>query len=132
MPPDQLYLRAAGPAGTDRCKIQVSISQQADRSGAGPIPANDVKRLARMLRHGKRRGRYGIRKVWYPRRRDEHDIARCTRERLMHLHRLQKGVRGQTTTAISDPAQPCPDDGVDRQCVAAMPDRLRVSDFTYV
>jgi transposase InsO family protein len=82
--------------------------------------------------HNKSRGRYGARKVWYQLRRDGHDIARCTVERLMRLHGLQGVVRGQKKTTIPDPAQPCPDDKVNRQFVAAMPDRLWVSDFTYV
>ena len=79
--------------------------------------------------HGKSRGRYGARKVWHQLRRDGHDIARCTVERLMHLHGLQGAVRGQKKTTIPDPAQPCPDDKVNRQFVATMPDQLWVSDF---
>jgi transposase InsO family protein len=82
--------------------------------------------------HGKSRGRYGARKIWHQLRRDGHDIARCTVERLMHLHELQGVVRGQKKTTIPDPAQPCPDDKVNRQFVAAMPNQLWVSDFTYV
>ena len=94
--------------------------------------------------HGKSRGRYGARKIWHQLRRDGHDIARCTVERLMHLHGLQGVVRGRKKTTIPDPAQPCPDDKVNRQFVAAMPDQLwgeplcaigsrtMASDFTYV
>ena len=82
--------------------------------------------------HGKSRGRYGARRVWHQLRRDGHDIARCTVERLMHLHGLQGVVRGRKKTTIPDPAQPCPDDKVSRQFVAAMPNQLWVSDFTYV
>ncbi|WP_412509862.1 IS3 family transposase, partial [Roseovarius sp. SYSU LYC5161] len=74
--------------------------------------------------HGKSRGRYGARKIWHQLRRDGHDIARCTVERLMHLHGLQGVVRGQKKTTIPDPAQPCPDDKVNRQFVATMPDQL--------
>lgn len=65
-------------------------------------------------------------------RRDGYDIARCTVVRLMHLHGLQGVVRGQKKTTIPDAAQPCPDDKVNRQFVAAMPNQLWVSDFTYV
>jgi len=94
--------------------------------------------------HGKSLGRYGARKVWHQLRRDGHDIARCTVERLMRLHGLQGVVRGQKKTTIPDPAQPCPDDKVNRQFVAAMPNQLwgepldaigsrtMASDFTYV
>lgn len=82
--------------------------------------------------HGKSRRRYGARKVWHQLQRDGHDIARCTVERLMRLHGLQGVVRGQKKTTVPDPAQPCPDDKVNRQFVAAMPNQLWVSDFTYV
>jgi len=78
------------------------------------------------------RGRYGARKVWHQLRRDKHDIARCTVERLMREKGLQGVTRGKTKTTVPDPAQPCPDDKVNRQFVAAMPDQLWVSDFTYV
>jgi transposase InsO family protein len=92
--------------------------------------AVDIEKIK--VAHGKSRGRYGARKIWHQLRRDGHDIARCTVERLMHLHGLQGVVRGQKKTTISDPAQPCPDDKVNRQFVAAMPNQLWVSDFTYV
>ena len=82
--------------------------------------------------YSKSRGRYGARKIWHQLRRDGHDIARCTVERLMHLHGLQGVVRGQKKTTTSDPAQPCPDDKVNRQFVAEAPNQLWVSDFTYV
>jgi transposase InsO family protein len=82
--------------------------------------------------HAQSRGRYGARKIWHQLRRDGHDIARCTVERLMHLHGLQGVVRGKRKTTIPDPAQPCPDDKVNRQFVAQAPNQLWVSDFTYV
>jgi len=82
--------------------------------------------------HALSRGRYGARKAWHQLRRAGHDIARCTVERLMHLHGLQGVVRGKKKTTIPDPAQPCPDDKVNRQFVAAAPNQLWVSDFTYV
>jgi putative transposase len=92
--------------------------------------AVDLERIK--AAHSKSRGRYGARKVWHQLRRDGHDIARCTVERLMHRHGLQGVVRGKKKTTIPDPAQPCPDDRVNRQFVAAMPNQLWVSDFTYV
>jgi transposase InsO family protein len=82
--------------------------------------------------HGKSRGRYGARKIWHQLRRDGHDFARCTVERLMHLHGLQGVTRGKAKTTVPDPAQPCPDDKVNRQFAADAPDQLWVSDFTYV
>jgi len=79
------------------------------------------------------RGRYGARKVWHQLRREGHDIARCTVERLMKVMELQGVVRGKKViTTNPDTAQPCPDDKVNRAFVADMPNQLWVSDFTYV
>lgn len=79
------------------------------------------------------RGRYGARKVWHQLRREGHDVARCTLERLMKVMGLQGVVRGKKViTTNPDAAQPCPDDKVNRAFVAAMPNQLWVSDFTYV
>ena len=79
------------------------------------------------------RGRYGARKVWRQLRRERHDIARCTVERLMKTMGLQGVVRGKKIiTTTHDTAQPCPDDKVNRTFVADMPNQLWVSDFTYV
>ncbi|THD81405.1 IS3 family transposase [Aliigemmobacter aestuarii] len=79
------------------------------------------------------RGRYGARKVWHQLRRNGHDIARCTVERLMNGMGLQGVVRGKkVVTTNPDTAQPCPDDKVNRAFVADMPNQLWVSDFTYV
>nr|WP_234853282.1 IS3 family transposase [Paracoccus everestensis] len=79
------------------------------------------------------RGRYGARKVWHQLRREGHDIARCTVERLMKGMGLQGVVRGKKViTTHPDAAQPCPDDKVNRTFAADMPNQLWVSDFTYV
>ena len=78
-------------------------------------------------------GRYGARKVWHALRREGHDIARCTVERLMRSAGLQGVVRGKkVVTTNPDASQPCPDDKVNRAFVAEMPNQLWVSDFTYV
>ena len=82
--------------------------------------------------YDKSRGRYGARKVWHQLRRDKHDIARCTVERLMREKGLQGVTRGKTKTTVPDPVQPCPDDKVNRQFTANAPNELWVSDFTYV
>lgn len=79
------------------------------------------------------RGRYGARKIWHQLRREDRSIARCTVERLMKIMGLQGVVRGKKViTTNPDAAQPCPDDKVNRAFVAAMPNQLWVSDFTYV
>lgn len=77
--------------------------------------------------------RYGARKIWHDLRRDGHDIARCTVERLMKALAIQGVVRGQKPiTTNPDTSQPCPDDKVNRDFTADMPNQLWVSDFTYV
>ena len=77
--------------------------------------------------------RYGARKIWHELRRNNHDIARCTVERLMKTLGIQGVVRGQKPiTTNPDTSQPCPDDKVNRDFTAIMPNQLWVSDFTYV
>lgn len=77
--------------------------------------------------------RYGARKIWHDLRRDGQDIARCTVERLMKAMGIQGIVRGQKPiTTNPDTSQPCPDDKVNRDFTADMPNQLWVSDFTYV
>jgi len=77
--------------------------------------------------------RYGARKIWHELRRNNHDIARCTVERLMKAMGIQGVVRGQKPiTTNPDTSQPCPDDKVNRDFTASMPNQLWVSDFTYV
>ena len=76
---------------------------------------------------------YGVRKVWRQMRREGFAIARCTVERLMREMGLHGVIRGKPLrTTISDKAAPCPLDHVNRQFHAPAPNRLWVSDFTYV
>jgi putative transposase len=76
---------------------------------------------------------YGVRKVWRQMKRDGVDVARCTVERLMREMGLQGVIRGKPVkTTLSDKAAPCPLDQVNRQFHAPAPNRLWVSDFTYV
>ncbi len=76
---------------------------------------------------------YGVRKVWRQMNREGFAIARCTVERLMRDMGLQGVIRGKPVrTTISDKAAPCPLDHVNRQFHAPAPNRLWVSDFTYV
>jgi putative transposase len=77
--------------------------------------------------------RLGARKLWLHLRRDGHDVARCTVERLM----TQMGIAGATraknpVTTTPDDRHYRPADLVDRQFWATAPDRLWVADFTYV
>jgi putative transposase len=76
---------------------------------------------------------YGARKVWRELRRQQVDVARCTVERLMKRLGIQGVIRGKAVkTTVSDRAQPCPQDLVNRQFSAPRPNALWVSDFTYV
>ena len=76
---------------------------------------------------------YGVRKVWRQMMREGFDIARCTVERLMRDMGLRGVIRGKPVrTTFGDKAAPCPLDHVNRQFHAPAPNRLWVSDFTYV
>ena len=75
----------------------------------------------------------GARKVWRQMKREGHDVARCTIERLMRDMGLQGAIRGKPVkTTISDKAASRPLDKVNRQFTAPRPNALWVSDFTYV
>ncbi|WP_367727734.1 IS3 family transposase [Agrobacterium radiobacter] len=76
---------------------------------------------------------YGVRKVWRQLQREGYDIARCTVARLMRSMSLQGIIRGKSVrTTFSDKAAQSPLDRVNRQFKAPGPNRLWVSDFTYV
>jgi putative transposase len=76
---------------------------------------------------------YGVRKVWRQMQREGGGVARCTVQRLMRELGLQGVIRGKPVrTTIGDKAAPCPLDQVNRQFYAPAPDRLWLSDFTYV
>lgn len=79
-------------------------------------------------------GRYGVRKVWKQLHREQVPIAKCTVRRLMRQMGLEGVVRGKrwTTTTIADPAAARSPDLVERQFVAEAPNRLWISDITYV
>jgi putative transposase len=76
---------------------------------------------------------YGARKVWLQMNREGVSVARYTVERLMRVMGLHGVIRGKTIkTTMPDKAAPCPLDHVNRQFHAPAPNRLWVSDFTYV
>jgi len=76
---------------------------------------------------------YGARKIWHILRRDGQDVARCTVERLMRALGIRGVVRGKrVVTTNPDTSVPCPDDKVNRLFKADRPNKLWVSDFTYV
>ena len=76
---------------------------------------------------------YGARKVWLQMNRESVSVARYTVERLMRVMGLHGVIRGKAIrTTTPDKAAPCPLDHVNRQFHAPVPNRLWVSDFTYV
>lgn len=76
---------------------------------------------------------YGVRKVWRQMVRERFDVARCTVARLMRSMGLQGVIRGKPMrTTVADEAAPCPLDHVNRVFRAPAPNRLWLSDFTYV
>lgn len=76
---------------------------------------------------------YGARKVWRQLAREGFGVARCIVERLMANLGLQGVIRGKTVrTTVQDKAAPCPLDHVSRVFHAPAPNRLWLSDFTYV
>jgi putative transposase len=76
---------------------------------------------------------YGARKVWRQLNRESIPVARCTVERLMSDLGLQGVIRGKPIrTTVQDKAVPCPLDHVNRVFHAPAPNRLWLSDFTYV
>ena len=78
-------------------------------------------------------GVYGARKVWWALRREGIEVARCTVERLMRADGLQGALRGKKRrTTIPDVQAERARDLVDRDFKASAPNRLWVSDFTYI
>lgn len=76
---------------------------------------------------------YGVRKVWRQLGREGIETARCTVERLMRRAGLRGAVRGRpfkTTIPSGEPDRPS--DLVQREFRADAPNRLWVSDITYV
>jgi len=72
---------------------------------------------------------YGARKVWHAMKREGHDLACCTVERLLRDIGLEGVRRGKKIkTPWLDKALPCPQDLLNRQFRATMPNQLWVSD----
>jgi putative transposase len=79
-------------------------------------------------------GVYGARKVHAELRRQGHQVARCTVERLMRAEGL-RGIgrdKARRTTITDGPQTPRPLDKVERRFTAAAPNTLWVADLTYI
>ena len=79
--PATYYVRAAITRNPDLAS---------DRAKRDLVDAEEIGRIFKASS-----GRYGARKVWHQLRREQHDIARCTVERLMQIHGLQGVTRGK-------------------------------------
>ena len=110
------------------------IGRRADPSKAPPRVRRDVALRGDIRRVWEENfGVYGVRKVWRQLGREGVSVARCTVARLMRQMGLQGIVRGKSVrTTISDKAVLCSLDRVNRDFKAPAPNRLWVSDFTYV
>ena len=76
---------------------------------------------------------YGARKVWRQLYREDHEVARCTVERLMRKMGLQGVVRGRKfKTTIGDDEAMRPADLVNRDFTATRPNQLWVADLSYI
>jgi transposase InsO family protein len=83
--------------------------------------------------HADNYGVYGARKIWHELRRQGHQVARCTVERLMRQAGLSGAVRGgKVRTTVTDPSHSRAPDLVKRDFVATAPNRTWVADFTHV
>jgi putative transposase len=106
-------------------------ARQADPSARARRDAELLVEIRRIHEHSD--GTYGAEKVWRQLRREDMPAARCTVERLMRTTGLE-GVRRarKRRTTIPDDRGQRPRDLVDRDFTAEAPNRLWVSDFTYV
>jgi putative transposase len=110
-------------------------ARQADRSRLPAREHADVVARGHVRRVWQASGgRYGVRKVWKQLHREDIALAKCTVRRLMRQMGLEGVTRGRrwTTTTISDPAASRSPDLVERRFIADAPNRLWVSDLTYV
>jgi len=83
--------------------------------------------------HAANFGVYGAWKAWLQLNREGIPVARCTIERLMREMGLRGAVRGRRhRTTVPDPAAARPADLVRRRFDRPAPNRLWVTDFTYV
>jgi putative transposase len=84
--------------------------------------------------HAEHYGVYGYRKMWHALRREGHAVSRCRVQRLMRELGLAGAVRGRAFIRTTRPDQGTarPADLVDRDFTVPAPNRLWVSDLTYV
>jgi putative transposase len=102
-----------------------------------PLSARDQRDAALLAEihriHAANYAAYGARKIWRELRRQGHQVARCTIERLMRRAGLVGISRGKkVVTTVADPGHDRAADRVKRNFTAAGPNRTWVADFTHV
>lgn len=93
----------------------------------------DAEHLVMIRRvHSENYKAYGARRIYKQLRREGHQVAKCTVERLMRRNGIKGVIRGKPHfTTHPDGAASRPADLVQRQFKARRPDELWVSDITY-
>lgn len=116
------------------CKIAPSTYYDARDRSPSPRVVSDERRKPIILATWRAQRRvFGARKLWLRLRRDGHDIARCTVERLMRELGIAGVVRGKRRRpADTDLRETRPVDLVDRHFHRFRTNQLWVADFTYV
>ena len=116
--------------------VKIAPSTFYDARGRGPSPrelSDERWKPIILTTWQKQRKVLGARKLWLRLRRDGHDIARCTVERLMRELGIAGVVRGRRKRPVdADPRETRPADLVDRHFARFRTDQLWVADFTYV
>jgi hypothetical protein len=92
------------------------VTKRSDTTKLSVRVRRDNRLRAEVARvHAENFGVYGVRKVWRQLQPEGFDVARCTVERLMQDLGLEGARRGRRVrTTMSDKAQPCPLDRVNR------------------
>jgi putative transposase len=109
-------------------------AKRADPSLRSKRTKDDERLSAEIMRvHAENFGVYGARKVWRQLLRQGLEIGRDRVARLMRALGLEGARRGRRVkTTVQDRKAACPLDKVNRRFEADRPNRLWVSDFTYV
>lgn len=116
--------------------VKIAPSTYYDARGRGPSPREVSDERWKPIILGtweKQRKVFGARKLWLRLRRDGHDIARCTVERLMRELGIAGVVRGKRQRPVDTALRESrPADLVARHFWRFRTDQLWVADFTYV
>ena len=116
--------------------VKIAPSTYYDARGRGPSPrelSDERWKPIVLATWQAQRKILGARKLWLRLRREGHDIARCTVERLMRELGIAGVIRGKRKRPVdTDPRETRPADLVDRHFARFRTNQLWVADFTYV